>query len=455
MKRVVILGAGITGLSLAFFLERTLNNDIEVIIIEKDSRLGGMLKSDNLNGYTFDMGGHVLHSLNKIPTIFVENVINRIDAIKHTRQAYIYIDNFFVPYPFQYFFYMHPNKKLVKECINGLKKILYNSDYFNNNIDNLESYIEKKLGYGISKYFMKPYNLKLWKYNLKNLDLNEMKQFIPDLPKEIIEKIIETYEKNTSNIFSDKIGYNPSFIYPKKGGIESLIQVISNFISKSSIILKSTPTALNLKEKILVINDSEKISYDILISTIPLIEFLHICDKMSKLPYSLREISKKIISVKLLVLGLGLNSISHEKYFKTHWTYFPETNISFHRVINLTALSPFTSPKGKYCCLVEVSLGNSLVKYNVSINKIISDLIKIKLIDNKKDIDLIKKIYINYAYPIPVKGIRKLRKVLKDFFKQYSIFLCGRLGEWKYNSIADSIRDAYYLVSKLTSYIAS
>jgi oxygen-dependent protoporphyrinogen oxidase len=54
-QRVIILGAGISGLSTAWFLSRTLL-PLELVILEKSSRAGGWLHTDHTTGYHFEKG---------------------------------------------------------------------------------------------------------------------------------------------------------------------------------------------------------------------------------------------------------------------------------------------------------------------------------------------------------------------------------------------------------------
>jgi len=60
-KKVVILGAGIAGLGAGWEIS---NKGYEVIVIEKESRVGGLAASVHKNGCTFDFGPHAFHSQN-------------------------------------------------------------------------------------------------------------------------------------------------------------------------------------------------------------------------------------------------------------------------------------------------------------------------------------------------------------------------------------------------------
>jgi len=55
MPRVVIVGAGISGLSLAFRLQQ-LSPQIDITILESDSRIGGCVRTDRLDGFTVECG---------------------------------------------------------------------------------------------------------------------------------------------------------------------------------------------------------------------------------------------------------------------------------------------------------------------------------------------------------------------------------------------------------------
>ncbi len=54
-KKIAILGAGISGLSLAYFLERE-QPDAEIVIYEKSDRVGGWIRSDRIDGHLLERG---------------------------------------------------------------------------------------------------------------------------------------------------------------------------------------------------------------------------------------------------------------------------------------------------------------------------------------------------------------------------------------------------------------
>ena len=62
--KIAILGGGISGLSLAYFLLQELRlPTLELHVFEKQSEPGGLCKSFSIGDYHFDYGPHNIHSV--------------------------------------------------------------------------------------------------------------------------------------------------------------------------------------------------------------------------------------------------------------------------------------------------------------------------------------------------------------------------------------------------------
>ena len=70
MKKVAIIGAGISGLSVSHFLKKF---KIKNLIIEKQNKCGGLLKSFKIKKYIFDNFIHISHAKNPIAKRFFKN----------------------------------------------------------------------------------------------------------------------------------------------------------------------------------------------------------------------------------------------------------------------------------------------------------------------------------------------------------------------------------------------
>ena len=69
-QNVVILGAGISGLTVSYFLNKF---KVKNIIIEKQDKSGGLLRSFKIKNFVFDNFIHISHAKKKI----VKNFFNK------------------------------------------------------------------------------------------------------------------------------------------------------------------------------------------------------------------------------------------------------------------------------------------------------------------------------------------------------------------------------------------
>ncbi len=58
MRHIVILGAGISGLSTAWFLKKRFGKEIALTIIDKSKRPGGWMQTSHTGGFLFEQGPH-------------------------------------------------------------------------------------------------------------------------------------------------------------------------------------------------------------------------------------------------------------------------------------------------------------------------------------------------------------------------------------------------------------
>ena len=114
--RIVIIGAGPTGLGAAWRLHELDHHNWA--LYESADHPGGLASSVlDEQGFTWDLGGHVLFSHYK----YFDNVMDTAlgDAwIEHVREAWVWIRDRWVPYPFQNNIWRLPNEDLIA-CLSG------------------------------------------------------------------------------------------------------------------------------------------------------------------------------------------------------------------------------------------------------------------------------------------------------------------------------------------------
>ncbi len=115
---ILIIGAGLAGLSTAFHLGKP----VDYQIFEKEKEAGGLCRSYTKNGFTFDYTGHLLHTRQDYTRGLMKQLMpGRLSA--HRRRASICAQGVLTPYPFQANLYKLP-REVIKECLVGFCKAM-------------------------------------------------------------------------------------------------------------------------------------------------------------------------------------------------------------------------------------------------------------------------------------------------------------------------------------------
>lgn len=95
-KKIIILGAGISGLSLGWFLKKIHGNSIDITILEKSSRAGGWIQTVVKDRFLFELGprscrptGVGIHALELIEELGIQKSIILPDPAAQKRFIYI------------------------------------------------------------------------------------------------------------------------------------------------------------------------------------------------------------------------------------------------------------------------------------------------------------------------------------------------------------------------------
>jgi UDP-galactopyranose mutase len=318
---IVILGAGLSGLSAAFHLKAK-----EYQIFEKEAEVGGLCRSVVHDGFTFDHTGHLIHLRHPYTQKLLKELLpDRL--IRHQRRAAIYLKGSYIPFPFQANLWALP-KDLTRECL--VEFIRAHSGKVEGGDDFL-SWIYQALGAGIAKYFMIPYNEKLWKIPLEDISLEWVERFIP-CPT--LAEVID----GARGVNLKGFGYNQEFLYPLEGGIQILPRA---FLSKvQDVQLGKEVESIDTEKKVVRFQDGSKTTYRTLVSSLPLDDLLQ---RIESCPEEIRDLRHglRYVSIVNINLGVGREGISDH-----HWVYFPEPSYPFYRVGFLSNLSPHMAPKG-------------------------------------------------------------------------------------------------------------
>jgi len=404
---ILIVGAGLSGISLARFLQK------DFLLVEKESDFGGLTRSVSTSGFTFDYAGHFLHW--RSPLIFsLAQKILRDDFQVVLRHSAIYEFDRYIPFPFQANLEFLP-PDIHRICQAGLPS----KQPARSTARSFSEWAKRNFGPGIFRYFLRPYNEKLWKINLDKLSAEWCPRFIPALRGK------------------NKEGYNPQFIYPQRGGIFSLTK---NLAKKIKIHTSCAVDKINWQKKYALLSSGQKIYYHYLVNTSPLPDFLN---RFIDLPQAVRQAGQKLKANVVYCLNLGTEKVP----FDWHWLYFPEKKYPFYRLGVYSNIAPAMAPAGQSSIYIEWSRRPE-EKFDYRQQETIVG----KILKQKKIIGpvLVRQwLKINPGYVIYDFYRRPALKIIEKFLTENRIFSLGRYGKWQYSFMEEDILGAKKLAELL------
>jgi len=412
---IVVLGAGLAGLSAAFHLK---NKNYR--IFEREGEVGGLCRSVVQDGFTFDYTGHLLHSRHPYTQELLADLLPG-ELNTHERRAAIYHDSGYIPYPFQANLWALERSK-IREC---LLEFIESYCARTGTPENFLSWIYQAFGKGIAKYFMVPYNNKLWQVPLEEISLEWVERFVP-CPN--LEEVVDGALGGDLKAF----GYNQTFLYPMRGGIGVLPQA---FLSKiHDVHLNKEAQSIDIEKKTVRFKDGQQVSYDTLISSLPLDELLRsiIC-----LPAEISAMKDHLRYVSVLNINLGVNRAHVSDY---HWIYYPDPKYPFYRVGFPSNLSPHMVPEGTGAISVEISY---LPSRPPAVEEIREDTLSgLRTCGILRDDDRIlteKILRMKHAYVVYDSFRQKHLSRLLTFLRGHEIYPVGRYALWSYATMEDAI----------------
>lgn len=419
--RVVILGAGLAGLSAAWHLKK---RGVEPTVFEKEDAAGGLCRSKNLGGFIFDYCGHLLHFRERRSLQMVKVLLGS-NLQRHTRNAWISNFGILMRYPFQANLHALP-RAIALECLTGYLKAVSLPLRSGRQRDFLK-WINASFGSGIARHFMVPYNEKFWASSLSGISCPWSDKFIPQPgPSDTIKGFFREEKK--------RFGYSATFWYPRRGGIGWLPRAFEKQIGR--VHKNCCVTSIDLREKEIVIKGRGRERYDLLILTLPLPELTRMA---APLPAKILDCLGKLRWNSIFNLNIGVEGKCQAD---KHWIYFPQKEAIFFRTGFFHNFSGNNAPEGKSSLYAEVSYSKSrpLDRKGV-VKRILRDLRSSGVLSPENKVCALDANDIKYGYPVYDRNYPAATAAIKEFLARNDIIACGRYGSWQYMSMEDAMLD--------------
>jgi UDP-galactopyranose mutase len=436
-RRVVVAGAGPTGLSAAYHLGE------DVLLIEQADRVGGWCRSIEVDGFTFDYAGHIMFSneeyVHQLYRMLLGDNVHWQD-----REAWVFSKGVYTRYPFQGALYGLP-PQVIKECLTGAIEARFGSPKVNGTHciadccadgilesevalaaagaqpRNFEEFIYKVWGAGIAKHFAIPYNRKLWTVPLSEMETSWLGGRVP-LPdiEEMIEGALQPVPK--------PMGPNARFGYPLRGGFQALMDGFLPHL-KGELRLNTKIVGVSPARRTVTLAGGGDVEYEYLISTMPLPVLVWMIGEEAPPAVRAAAAGLRHVSVRCVHLGIDRPGITEK-----HWTYYPEDTV-FHRIFVQGNASPYCNPPGGFGLTCEITYsehkplpcdGDDLVRL------VAEDCRRVGIIRRDDSIRASAQCDLPHAYVVYDHARARNVALIRKWLEAHNVLLAGRYSEWEY-----------------------
>ncbi|HVY27751.1 MAG TPA: FAD-dependent oxidoreductase [Polyangiaceae bacterium] len=418
--RVLVLGAGLTGLSASLHLTRA---GVAHRLFEREAVAGGHAVTIEEQGFRFDRTGHLLHLRDASMRALATELLPAERYRKIQRKSAVFSHGVYTRYPFQSNFYGLP-PEVAYECLSGFLSAHFAKD--KPEPQSFEEFCQVHFGSGVSRHFMLPYNSRLWGVPPSEITSEWCQRFVP-LPQ------LSDVLRGAVGAQAPELGYNVDFWYPELG----MGSFAAALAERTPVELSRAPLRIDRQRRELVF-ENETLPFEALVSSIPLPKLLGL---LAPLPAPVAEAAARLRSTHLHYLDLGLRGPNPNPY---HWIYVPEAKYPFYRVGCYSHFSDRLAPPGKSSLYVEL-VDRRTPNLERALSEVVPGLVELGLVRSESDIELSRLRTIEHAYVIYDHHYRAALDVIEPFLVAERIVSSGRYGAWNYSSMEDALlmgRDA-------------
>jgi protoporphyrinogen oxidase len=432
-KEVAIIGGGPAGMSAAHFL---LEKGKDVVVLERNSQVGGLARTISHEGFRFDLGSHRFFTKEKEISDFIEGLLKD-ELITVPRTSRIYFNNRYFDYPptvINAFTGLGPLKS-VKILASFLKqKLTIKPD----KPKTFEDWMVAQFGTTMYETFFKHYTEKVWGLKCDEISANWASQRIKgmNLASAVRHAVLPSFDPPASLI--------DEFRYPKKG-IGRICEKIQENLG-DRVMTNACVTSVRKSDDSWVItatgNGSDiTVKAKDIISTIPVTELINIMDP--PVPDEVRQAAKKLSFRDIILVAIMFDC---GPITKDSWVYVPDSDIVFGRLHEPTNWSPELSPPGKTTIVFDLfcfKTDDIWTKPDEDLkDMVLDDFVNIDMVkDNIKEKVLgYKVIRAKHAYPLQKMGYEEPLKIIKDHISDIGgLWTIGREGLFAYLNIDHAI----------------
>lgn len=393
---------------------RLLDAGADVLLLEASSSLGGLARTQEIDGFLFDFAGHFLHFT--APGSEEYFLAQGVEMEQVERRASVALDSYVVPYPLQFNLWA-VDPSLRDQVVSEMQATACDQRSAGAEPGSLHDLLSSTWGPTMVDLFFRPYNEKMWGRRLEDLPADCLGRFPPPPDLELLRRGC------TSPVLGS--GYNARFWYPRHGGIGAWTRALSRPVEARSR-LEWPVQHVDLHAGEVTGPGGEIIRYDRLVSTIPLPSLLDLCHGSPRDPEQFAHTSIRNVRV-------GLRG---QLRLDDHWLYLPAKDVMAYRINFPSNVNPHVCPPGCASLSIECRAGQS--RQWPTSEHITSDAIEFlraRDLLRVEEVLTVSEVRLSPAYVVHRSSGRSEFDQIRKHLDAHGVYVAGRFGTWDYLSM--------------------
>jgi protoporphyrinogen oxidase len=404
-KNIIILGAGIAGISAAYHLKKM---GLTAEVYEASARSGGLLDNFTIDGFRFDNAIH----LSFATEAEVREIFDSTPYIAHPAVSWCWDDTLWLKHPVQN--NLAPLE--VKQKVDLIAGLVARP---NIDVKNYHDWLIYQYGESIATRWQLPYTEKYWTISAEQLGLDWIGNRVRRA--DIREVLHGAFTSETPSYY-----YATEMRYPKKGGYRAFIEPM---IAQIEIQCEHQAVNIILANKQVRFANGKIANFEQLISTLPLPELIEIIDDV---PPDVRAAAATLFATSVDLISVGFRNADVQPHL---WFYIYDKEILAARAYSPSIKSPENVPEGRSSLQFEIyssSRKPQIFSPEEMKSNTMMGLKKLGLIKSEADVIFMHHKQLPWGNVVFDLGMEERRDVVIDWLTRVGIIPAGRFGEWDY-----------------------
>lgn len=399
---LLIIGAGPTGLGAAY---RAAQRGLRYLVVEAQPGPGGLAAGvSDQAGFTWDLGGHVLHSHFEHFDKALADTGVPMRAVR--RNGWVWIGGELVRTPIQ---------QQLSELPTDLRADAPAA--------NLLDYYRNHCGAELTERFFRPFTEKMWATDLALVD------------HEWTSLRNGSAERNVPvlKLADDSEPPVVTFPYPE-GGTGRLWEAIASRLDGDRVRHHTAVRSVDTGRRRAVLSSGEQVRFGSCVSSMALPQLLACIDRADPLAGPLAERARaELRHCETYVVGLGFHGEPPPALADKSWLYCPDPDVAWQRATMLSNYDPANAGDGRWSILFEVGRSDFRAVGDDSAVRSVRESARALGADLGRLASVWDRV-VAMGYPVPTLGRDDLLHEADEHLISRGIRSRGRFGGWRYES---------------------